>query len=211
MINENETLPEDIAQEINATWTRKLPLRARLFKIVRKCIARFLKHQKNCMARIESTIQKNAAGFERCVLILKGCQEQVARVLDHEIERHALNPAIETVALLVDEISRLEKLAKEFARQHQPCSDVQQIISEIAISNQIAADRLCHLDIIRIAPSNGEMIDPKSHAITAVTNTEDTHLNGLIDQTLTPGILYRGTVLRTARVKVFKVVRKEPE
>ena len=205
MTNENEKFLHDSDHAV--ADTQSMPPWGKLCLAIRRSTARFLQRQKNRTDRIERVLQENTIGFERCVGILRGCQEQVAKVLDHEVERHALNPAVETVALLADEIDRLEKLATQFAQQHQPCPNVQRIIDEIAISRQIAADRLRYLDVTRIVPSNGDVFDSKLHVISAVASTEDVQLNGVIHQTLTPGVLYRGTVLRTARVKVFKVER----
>ena len=60
------------------------------------------------------------------------------------------------------------------------------------------------LDIEKITPKTGDNIDHQLHAAHGHTDTHDDFLHGKINQVFAPGIVYRGKVLRQAKVSMFR-------
>lgn len=142
-----------------------------------------------------------------CIDSLKECQQQTAKVLNHELERHALNPAIKTIVGLADELFRLNDIAERLDQGAGANAELQQLKDQLEISAYIARDKLAYLDIERIMPSKADDIDPKKHDIAGDTGTNDKCLHGKTSRLITPGIIYRGKILLPAKVSVF-VYRK---
>lgn len=154
--------------------------------------------------RLNETVDRHERGFQQCVNIVKNCQEQTARILNYEFERHALEPAVETVAALADELLRLDHVARKLLQGNESNVELKTLANELQISGSIAEDKLSYLDIERIRPSRTEVIDPEKHSICDYADTENKALHGRISKLITPGILYRGKMLRQARVSIFR-------
>lgn len=150
--------------------------------------------------KLEKTVDRLDQGFFECVNTAKSCQEQTAKFLNNELERHALNPAIKVVVVLADELYRL----KDAFNQLQSDYKFNTLSQYLEMSRQLADDQLSYLDITRINPSAGQDYDHNAHEICSYTNSPDRGMHGKISSVITPGIIYRGKVLRPARVSVFR-------
>ncbi|MGD0572457.1 MAG: nucleotide exchange factor GrpE [Sedimentisphaerales bacterium] len=169
-----------------------------------KLISRLLRRQHEQFGELTASVQRQTIGFEQCLNTVKNCQEQTAKILNQEFDRHALNPAIESVVLLANELERLHGLAAQLIGDGLACAKVQKLIDDLAVSGQIAQDRLRYLDIEKIAPSLNDCFDPKLHTVCSYSDTDDSSRSGCISEMITAGIIYRGKVLRQARVSVFR-------
>lgn len=141
------------------------------------------------------------------VAILAACQRDTAGVLNHEVDRHALHPAVEAVVALAEELSHLRDCARAILDGGVSGDDVDRLRAEFDISCTVAREKLANLDVQRITPAEGEELDTQLHAVCGYTETTDEGLHGRISKFVTPGIAYRGKVLGQARVTVFRMRR----
>ena len=139
------------------------------------------------------------------VAILAACQRDTAGVLNHEVDRHALHPAVEAVVALAEELLHVQNCAGELLDGGVSGDDVDKLRAEIEISCTVAMEKLANLDVQRITPAEGEELDTQLHVVCGYTETADEGLHGRISKLVTPGIAYRGEVLRQARVIVFRM------
>jgi molecular chaperone GrpE (heat shock protein) len=156
------------------------------------------------VGHLDRRLERLNRGYIRCLDTAAKCQEQATQSLNHALERHALNPAIETVVSLAEELFRLRDVALQPNTDDQPAGRLQTLAEEINISAQIAQEKLDYLDIAHITPSRADPIDPKKHSICRCTDTKDKTLHGTVSQLVRPGVMYRGEVLRPAAVAVFR-------
>lgn len=137
--------------------------------------------------------------------LLAACQQDTARVVNHELERHALHPAVEAVVALAEELSHLKDRASQLPDTGDDRDAMNKLRAEIDISCSVAREKLAQLDVQRITPAEGGELDARTHAVCGCVETADGNLVGQISKLVTPGIIYRGKVLRQARVTVFRM------
>lgn len=154
--------------------------------------------------RLARKVETFDRGYRQCLDIAAKCQEQATQALNHALERHALNPAVETVVALAEELFHLRDIALQPNTDDSPPGKLQTLADEISLAAQIAREKLDYLDIATITPSRADPIDPKKHSICRCTDTTDKALHGTVSQLVRPGIMYRGEVLRPAAVAVFR-------
>jgi molecular chaperone GrpE (heat shock protein) len=171
-------------------------------------LAEQLDKVKETLSGLEKAVGSLEQGLCRCVDAVRQCQQQTAMVLESQLERHALNPAIETVVFLAEEIFRLDKTAGKLANRSADKTKVNRFTDDLRLSSQLAREKLCHLDIEQILPSSGDDLDTDRHIPCSCSDTDDEGLNGKISELITPGIAYRGKVLQKARVAVFRCSEK---
>jgi len=160
-----------------------------------KSLETVIQANQTAVANLNKVIVQLQDGFKQCVEIAIACQKQTAELLNNNIERYVLNPVIETVVFLCDEINKLKSVADGKAEN---------ISDELEISLQLAQDKLAHLDIERITASAVDCFDSARHAVCGYEETSDNNLHGKINKIVTMGIFYRGKVLTPARVKIYR-------
>ena len=156
---------------------------------------------------LNEIVQHQGQRCDQYVTIIANCQRDTAKVLNQELERHVLKPAVEAIVTLADELFHLDELVKHLCQGAVASDELEKLEQDVQISNQIARDKMTCLDIERITPSKGDSFEPQTHIISAHAETSDKALHGKIKQTITPGIVYRSKVLRQARVSVFRYVQ----
>lgn len=171
--------------------------RSKYFKRVLKDIRRQLQHQSDNIAQQWLQLQE-------CIKITENRRQETAKILNHELERHALNPAIETVVQLYDEIVGLKNLAEKFKHEAKDCPAIVPLLRALQISADIAEDKLAYLGIERLTPAESDELDPIKHSACHAVQTNSEELHRKVSQLLSPGLIYRGKVLRQARVSVFR-------
>jgi molecular chaperone GrpE (heat shock protein) len=137
--------------------------------------------------------------------ILAACQRDTASFLNRELERNALYPAVEAVVGLAEELLHLQDCARQFLQEDGGGDGADRLQQEIDICCTVAREKLANLDVQRITPSEVEQPDLKTHSLCGYVETMDENLHGRISKLVTPGIAYRGRVLRQARVTVFRM------
>lgn len=153
--------------------------------------------------RLESRITAAQKDAQAAVRMAAACQEKTAQVLNQQFERHALHPAVLAVVELVDQIDRLCTCT-------QPDSADQKAISrELELAKVLAHETLAGLDITVSYPDRGLLLDPGAHQVCGIEATEELSLDNGVSEVLTAGVVYRGVVLKKARVKVFKCNKKD--
>jgi molecular chaperone GrpE (heat shock protein) len=155
--------------------------------------------------RLGASIEQQGRQHDEHVAILAACQRDTAIVLNHELDRHALHPAVEAVVALAEELSHLNDCASQLPNVSVDGDGVDRLRAEMDISCSVAREKLANLDVQRITPAEGEQLDPKVHTVCGYVEMVDKNLHGRISKVVTPGIAYRGKVLRPARVLVFRM------
>jgi molecular chaperone GrpE (heat shock protein) len=155
--------------------------------------------------RLSTTVGQQSRRHDEHVAILAACQKDTANALNHQVERHALHPAVEAAVALTEELSRLQDCAKQLPGSDEGNDGLGEIRTEIDISCTVAHEKLAHLGVQRIAPTEGEQFDMKLHSVCGCVETIDEELQGKISKLVTAGIVYRRKVLRQARVSVFRM------
>lgn len=156
------------------------------------------------MDQLGTIVERLSNQYDRHVAALVNCQKETAGILNHELERHALNPAIEALVKLAKELTDLPERIGQSTGGVGTEKEFAGIQQEIDISCSIAREQLAHLDIEIIAPSQAQKFDKNAHTICGCVETADEHQHGKISKLVTPGIVYRGKVLHQARVSVFR-------
>ena len=166
-------------------------------------IALALSENSQRLEQLQAELSNQTLQLQQAIQVAARAQQEMGQYLNRAYERHALNPAILTVAGLAEELLHQKQLADHIASKVSGCTSLQPLLETAGIGGQVAQDRLAYLDIERICPEQGEELDPVKHETASVENTEDQGLHRKIAQLISPGLIYRGEVLRQARVSVF--------
>lgn len=147
--------------------------------------------------------------LESYLQVVTACQKQTAEFANHVIERHALHPAVEAVDLLTGLIGQLNDQANGLVDAGAHCPMFAPLFGSIAEAARMAqAKREC-LDMESICPAPLDDLDIDKHEIRQVIPTDDPDKHKRVERTLIAGLIYRGTVLRRAKVTVYRHVEKE--
>jgi len=145
--------------------------------------------------------QNNQVDYLR---IVADCQKQMAEFANNALERHALNPAIETVFILTNLIQELRKQSVALMDKQASCPLFTSILNSIEQAANLANAKCQSLEIEKIAPAELEDFDAQRHEIVQTAITKDSSIHKKIEQTLVPGLIYRGKVLRQAKVSIYR-------
>ena len=145
---------------------------------------------------------------ESYLRIVAECQKEAATFANHVLERHALYPAVETVDFLTGVIRQLSEQAAALAAAQTHCPLFQPLLDAIAAAAQAAQAKCEYLDLEAICPPPLEDLDPEKHEIRQAVPTDDAGQHRRVERTLLPGLIYRGTVLRRAKVSVYRHTEK---
>ena len=148
--------------------------------------------------------KKNTDRLEKYFKIAGDCQKQTAAFANNQLEKHALHPAIETVDALTRLIQQIYEQMTNLSAPQTQCPLFSTLISSVTQASQIAKEKCQSLDIGPIEPKPCDDFEPDKHEIKNVVNTNDREMHKKINDLLTPGLIYRGTVLRQAKVSVFR-------
>lgn len=152
---------------------------------------------------VNSYLPENQQNNSKNLEMVANCQKQTAEIANAMIERHALNPAIETVFILTNLIHQLAEKTKSSTEQHTTCHLFKPILNSISETVKIANDKCEYLGIEKISPDELDDFNAKEHEIKQPVTTEDSNKHKKIHQTLIPGLMYRGKVLKFAQVSVY--------
>ncbi len=137
-------------------------------------------------------------------IAVRQCQQQMAKLINRDIERFALDPAIETIVTLTDEILQANDVLNEFSNNRDSDHNFKDILQQLQLSAEIAQDKLVHLGIERIKPQLEDVVEAQRHDVCSYLCTTDKELHGKVSSVLCEGILYRGIVLKQAKVSVHR-------
>jgi molecular chaperone GrpE (heat shock protein) len=157
------------------------------------------------LEHLTATIVQQNQDCDRYITTLAACQKETAALLNREIERRDLYPAVEALVALATELSRLDGQVQQWPAEGAAGDQVNKLRQELALSCSIASEKLAHLEITMIAPGEKENFDPQIHSVCGFVATDDKRLHKKIAKLLTPGIRYQGKVLQPARVSVLRL------
>jgi len=149
--------------------------------------------------------QQNQSGnLERYWQIVADCQKQTAAFANNQFEKNALHPAIETVDSLTLLIEQIHDQTTKLSEAQIQCPLFKAILSSIVQAAQVAHAKRQYLDIESIEPDELDDFDPNKHEIMQAVVTDDNSQHKKIKETLVPGLIYRGKVLRQAKVSIYR-------
>ncbi|MEA3227099.1 MAG: hypothetical protein U9Q07_14210, partial [Planctomycetota bacterium] len=160
-----------------------------------------------CLLTQAYTSQTNR--LESQLQIVTACQKETAEFANHVVERHALHPAVETVDFTTTLIRQLSEQAASLAEPRTYCPVFQPLFNSIADAAKMAQAKREYLDMETICPQPLEDLDVERHEIRQVVQTDDPGKHKRVERTLVPGLIYRGSVLRRAKVSIYRHVEKE--
>lgn len=149
--------------------------------------------------------------LESYLQIVTACQKQTAEFANHVIERHALHPAVEAVDLLTGLIGQLNDQANDLLDAAAHCPMCAPLFGSIAEATRMAHAKREHLDMRSICPAPLDELDIDKHEIRQAVCTEDPDKHRRVERTLIAGLIYRGAVLRRAKVSVYRHIPQEPQ
>lgn len=186
--------------------------------ISRDCVAESLKSVENKLDRIDDNFQQvwrwcenQTQTLEHYLEMVAECQKETAKFANNQFERHALHPAIEAVEVLARQIQDLLLQTDSLSGNEFCCSFVRPIVDSIKQAAQIADGKCKSLDMEMIRPVEFDELDPDKHEVRQAVPTDDRDQHKKVQTTLIPGLLYRGKVLRQARVSVYRYVQNEEQ
>jgi len=200
--------PTDANQTSLACLTTYAPATVLLCGHVYSQLGRLARHVQALEERLDGfgqIVEQLHRRSHKHMTLLAACQRDTAAVLNHELDRHALHPAIEAIVALAEELSHLKDCARQLLDGCAGREEVGKLRAEMDLSCTVARERLANLDIERIAPAEQEKLDARVHMVCGHVATADEDLHGRIHKLVTPGIAYRGKILRQARVLVFRL------
>jgi molecular chaperone GrpE (heat shock protein) len=142
--------------------------------------------------------------LEEYLKIVAECQKETAGLANNQLERHFLYPAIEAVAALTEQIRHLLEQITSLPETERFCPFVRPIINQVRQAAQIADNERNRLDINTIEPKELDDLDVDKHDVKQAVPTSDSTKHKKIERTLVPGLIYRGKVLRQAKVSVYR-------
>lgn len=169
-----------------------------------KYFKRVLKEIRGQLQQQSESIAQQWCQLQECVKLVEKSRQETAKILNHDLERHTLIPAIETVVRLYDEIIGLKIIAEKTGQEAKDFPAFKQLVRALQISARTAEDQIACLGIETIAPSDGDELDAQKHLAYHPVDTNRKELHGRVSQLFSPGLMYRGKVLRQARVSVFR-------
>jgi len=147
--------------------------------------------------------------LESQLQIVTACQKETAEFANHVVERHALHPAVETVDFLTTLIRQLTEQAASLVEGRAHCPVFQPLFNSIADAAKMAQAKREYLDMEAICPQPLEDLDVEKDEIRQVVQTDDPGKHKRVERTLIPGLIYRGSVLRRAKISIYRHVEKE--
>lgn len=181
-------------------------------------IYRFFTAMNTRLIRLDKKVSKAlkarddySATLEKCFDTVAECQKQTAEFANDALERHALNPSILAVDLLSSTICQLAQQADALSNSQELDPQIMSLLESILSAAEIAESKKASLDIQSIQPAEMDELNKDMHTIVDPVDTDDESKHKKIHQTLSTGLIYRGEVLREAKVSVYRFSNKIAE
>ncbi|MFA6186343.1 MAG: hypothetical protein WC770_03905 [Phycisphaerae bacterium] len=163
-----------------------------------------LSRQNRLLSKTLKARDENLAALENCFCTVADCQKQTAELANQFIERHALHPAILTVDLLSNLISQIARQADTLINSQDISPSLATLMPLILDAAKIADFKKAQLEIQTVSPVDGDDLDNSLHEIVKAIATDDESKNKKTHDTITAGVVYRGKILRPAKISVYR-------
>jgi hypothetical protein len=163
-----------------------------------------LSRQNRLLSKTLKTSEIHFAELKNYFNIAATCQKQTAELANQSIERHALHPAILTVDLLADLISQIARQADTLINNQDISPSLAPLMPLISDAAKIADSKKAQLEIQTVSPVDGDNLDSSLHEIVKAITTDDEGKNKKVHDTIAAGIVYRGKILRPAKISVYR-------
>ena len=176
-----------------------------------EAVYRFFATMNTQLARQDKKVSKalkaredHSATLEKCFDTVADCQRKTAEFVNRTLERHALYPSILAVDLLASTICQLAQQANALNNSQQLDPQIISLVESVLSAAEIAESKKASLDIQSIQPAELDETDKDMHRIVDAVDTDDESKHKKIYQTLSNGLIYRGKILREAKVSVYR-------
>jgi len=163
-----------------------------------------LSRQNRLLSKVLKARDEDLAALENCFCTVADCQKQTAELANQFIERHALHPAILTVDLLANLISQIARQADALINNQDISPSLATLMPLISDAAKIADSKKAQLEIQAVSPVDGDDLDSSLHEIVQAIATDDESKNKKTHDTITAGVVYRGKILRPAKISVYR-------
>ena len=181
-------------------------------------IYQFFTAMKTRLTRLDKKVSKalkardnHSATLEKCFDTVADCQRKTAEYANDALERHALHPSILAVDLLSSTICQLAQRADAIKNSQQLDPQIMSLVESVLSAVEIAESKKASLDVQSIQPAEMDELDKDMHTIVDAVDTDDKSKHKKIHQALSTGLIYRGKILREAKVSVYRFSDKIAE
>lgn len=197
--------PQDVVSGKEVTIDKETVLDAvwSIFRFFTAMNTRLARQDRNVSKALKAG-EDRAVTLERCFDTIGDCQRQTADLANQAIERHALHPSILAVDLLANTLCQLAQQAQALGNSQPLDPEVMSLVASIFNAAEIAEDKKASLGIQSIQPAEMDKPDKDIHQIVKAVETDDQSKHKKIHETLSVGLIYRGKVLREAKVSVYR-------
>ncbi len=204
--NNNETTTCGIDTILEDSFANESIVSVTLYSIDKNCqlLVTYLKQKDEKYFQLCEQLLEMIKKYQNSLTIITECQKETSSLANNKLENHLLYPAIEAVAALAEQIQNLYEHISSLPETERFCPFVRPIISIIEQASKIAKDKLQHLDISSIEPKELSDLESDKHDVKKAVPTNDIEKHRKIERTLVPGLIYKGKVLRQAKVSVYR-------
>jgi molecular chaperone GrpE (heat shock protein) len=204
---ENETL--DVFEDTQKLPDRKSVLRKvnQLYQFLADMHTR-LTQQNRFLSEAISEKEKDIADMQRYFEITSECQKKTAELVNQNLERHLLYPAVLTVDILADTIRSIAQQTESLALPEQDNAPMAELIEAVRHAVRLVELKKDQLGMKEIRPHELEELDKERHQIVKAVLTEEPDRHKRICQTITSGLVYHDKILRQAKVTVYRFAKQ---
>lgn len=204
---ENETL--DIFEETQKLPDRKIVLRKvnQLYQFLADMHTR-LTQQNKCLSETVSAKEKDIADMQRYFEITSECQKKTAELVNQNLERHLLYPAVLAVDTLAETIHIIAQQTESLALPEQDNAPMAALIEAIRHAVRLVELKKEQLGMKEIRPNELEELDKGRHQIVKAVLTDEPDRHKRICQTIASGMVYHDKILRQAKVTVYRFAKQ---
>ena len=205
------TNPQDVSgKEVTFNEETFMEAAGTIYRFFAMMNARLAQQDKKASKALKAT-DNYSATLEKCFDTVADCQKQTAEFANQALERHALHPSIVAVDLLCSTICQLAQQADALKNTQHLDSQTMSLVESVLSAAEIAESKKASLDIQSIQPAEMDKLDKDMHTIVNAVDTDDESNHKKIHQTLSTGLIYRGKILREAKVSVYRFSDKLAE
>jgi molecular chaperone GrpE (heat shock protein) len=163
---------------------------------------RLIRQDKRLSETIKAS-QKDLADLQTCFQVAADCQKKTAELVNQNLERYALHPAVLAVDILADIICSIAKQIESLAGSEEN-PQFTKFIETVLDAARIAELKKDQLGLREIRPKELETLDKDLHEVVKAVATDDMSKHKKTHETVTAGLIYHDKILRQAKVSVYR-------
>ena len=198
--NERETVQGELSLPDKKSVLRKA---IEIYDFLNKLNSRLIRQDKK-LSDIKESRKKEYTELQTYFQIVSECQKKTAELLNHNLEKHSLFPAILTIEMLSNLICSSTIQAESLVEGENENPKLNKLIENLRDIGRIAVLKKEQLGLLEICPKEFENFNKEQHEIVKAFETEDKNQHKKICQTISAGLIYHDKILRQAKVTVYR-------